>query len=180
MTPELEQLAALLDSYSLTRLEYEQGDWRVVLERQPAPATQLVSVAPIAAVSGTAAQLGDPTAAVDGTTTATTATAPTAAAAAAAAAAAEAASAQSPSSPTITVTAPLVGIAYRSHEPGAAPFVECGQQVAEGDVVCLIEAMKLFNEITAPAAGIVNEILFEDGALAEYGTPLVTILPAGD
>ncbi|MDR1014929.1 MAG: hypothetical protein LBL86_08155 [Coriobacteriales bacterium] len=77
----------------------------------------------------------------------------------------------------LTVSAPLVGIVYRSREPDGVPFVECGQRVAKGDVLCLIEAMKLFNEITAPTAGTVDSILFEDGMLAEYGAALVTLRP---
>jgi pyruvate/2-oxoglutarate dehydrogenase complex dihydrolipoamide acyltransferase (E2) component len=79
---------------------------------------------------------------------------------------------------TVTVAAPLVGVVYRSREPSAAPFVACGQQVAEGEVLCLIEAMKLFNEVLAPCAGTIGAILFEDGMLAEYGAPLFSILPA--
>lgn len=70
------------------------------------------------------------------------------------------------------VTAPLVGLAYRSKEPGATPFVEVGDEVAQGEVLCLIEAMKLFNEVKAPRAGTISKVLFKDGDLIEYGAPL--------
>jgi pyruvate/2-oxoglutarate dehydrogenase complex dihydrolipoamide acyltransferase (E2) component len=73
-----------------------------------------------------------------------------------------------------------VGIAYRARGPKEAPLVEVGQKVQAGDPVCLIEAMKMFNEVTAPTSGIVSAIDFENGALVEYGAPLVTITPATD
>lgn len=73
------------------------------------------------------------------------------------------------------VTAPMVGTLYRSPNPGAAPFVEVGQSVQEGDALCIIEAMKLLNEIEADKAGIIKEILVENGAPVEYGQPLFVI-----
>jgi acetyl-CoA carboxylase biotin carboxyl carrier protein len=142
MTSELEQLAALIDSYGLTRLEYEKGDLRVVMERSVVAGGQGVSAPrpnPVSANTTNLTALG-----------------------------------------VVTVTAPLVGVVYRSHEPGAAPLVERGQRVTEGDVLCIIEAMKLFNEITAPVAGVIDAVLFEDGVLAEYGASLITIRPSAD
>ena len=73
------------------------------------------------------------------------------------------------------ISAPLVGIAYRAKEPGATPFVTVGDTVEEGAVLCLIEAMKMFNEIKAPAAGTVTGIHFEDAKLVEYGAPLISL-----
>ena len=70
------------------------------------------------------------------------------------------------------VKAPMVGTFYRSPSPDAKPFVEVGQAVKEGDVICIIEAMKLMNEIDADAAGIVKAILVENGQPVEYGQPL--------
>jgi acetyl-CoA carboxylase biotin carboxyl carrier protein len=70
------------------------------------------------------------------------------------------------------VKAPMVGTFYRSPSPDAKPFVEVGQTVKEGDTICIIEAMKLMNEIEADAAGVVKAILVENGQPVEYGQPL--------
>ncbi|HMJ49104.1 MAG TPA: acetyl-CoA carboxylase biotin carboxyl carrier protein [Burkholderiales bacterium] len=73
------------------------------------------------------------------------------------------------------VKAPMVGTFYRSAAPGAKPFVEVGQRVNQGDTVCIIEAMKLLNEIEADCSGMVKEILAENGQAVEYGEPLFVI-----
>ncbi|HEU0201113.1 MAG TPA: acetyl-CoA carboxylase biotin carboxyl carrier protein [Burkholderiaceae bacterium] len=73
------------------------------------------------------------------------------------------------------VKSPMVGTFYRSPSPGAKPFVEVGQTVKPGDVLCIIEAMKLLNEIEAEVAGEVKEILAENGQAVEYGQPLFVI-----
>jgi acetyl-CoA carboxylase biotin carboxyl carrier protein len=70
------------------------------------------------------------------------------------------------------VKAPMVGTFYRSPSPDAKPFVEVGQAVKEGDTICIIEAMKLMNEIEADASGTVKAILVENGQPVEYGQPL--------
>jgi acetyl-CoA carboxylase biotin carboxyl carrier protein len=70
------------------------------------------------------------------------------------------------------IKAPMVGTFYRAPSPDAKAFVEVGQTVKEGDTVCIIEAMKLMNEIEADAAGVVKAILVENGQPVEYGQPL--------
>jgi acetyl-CoA carboxylase biotin carboxyl carrier protein len=70
------------------------------------------------------------------------------------------------------VKAPMVGTFYRSPSPDAKPFVEVGQAVKEGETICIIEAMKLMNEIEADASGVVKAILVENGQPVEYGQPL--------
>ena len=70
------------------------------------------------------------------------------------------------------VKAPMVGAFYRSPSPDAKPFVEVGQPVKEGETICIIEAMKLMNEIEADASGTVKAILVENGQPVEYGQPL--------
>ena len=74
-----------------------------------------------------------------------------------------------------TVTSPMVGTAYRSPEPGVAPFVEAGARVALGQTILIIEAMKTMNHIPAPYAGTVIAILVEDGQPVEYAEPLAII-----
>lgn len=73
------------------------------------------------------------------------------------------------------VPSPMVGTFYAAPEPGAEPFVKMGQKVAADTVVCIIESMKLFNEVEAGAAGEVVEILCKDGDPVEYGQPLFVI-----
>ncbi|MFJ1299722.1 acetyl-CoA carboxylase, biotin carboxyl carrier protein [Bordetella genomosp. 5] len=83
-----------------------------------------------------------------------------------------------PAAPVIqghVVKAPMVGTFYRSPNPGAAPFIEVGQSVKEGDPLCIIEAMKLLNEIEADKSGVIKEILVENGEPVEYGQPLFVI-----
>ncbi|MDO5656805.1 MAG: acetyl-CoA carboxylase biotin carboxyl carrier protein [Paracoccus sp. (in: a-proteobacteria)] len=96
---------------------------------------------------------------------------------------------QSPATPTATpgataadpaelpgaITSPMVGTAYLAAEPGAAPFVTIGQQVAEGDTLLIVEAMKTMNHIPSPRAGTVRRILVDDGSPVEFGAPLMVV-----
>lgn len=77
----------------------------------------------------------------------------------------------------ITVTAPIVGSFYRASAPEAAPFVEVGTKVKKGQVLCIIEAMKLMNEIESEVDGVVVRALVENGHSVEYGEPLFMIEP---
>ena len=69
----------------------------------------------------------------------------------------------------------IVGTFYRAPSPGATPFVDVGQRVKAGDTVCIIEAMKLLNEIEAETDGVIQEILVDNGAPVEFGQPLFVI-----
>jgi acetyl-CoA carboxylase biotin carboxyl carrier protein len=73
------------------------------------------------------------------------------------------------------VASPMVGTAYRSPAPGTPPFIDIGSKVAAGDTLLIIEAMKTMNQIPAPRAGTVTQILVEDGQPVEFGEPLVVI-----
>ena len=77
--------------------------------------------------------------------------------------------------PQNAVKSPMVGTFYRSPNPGAAPFVEEGAKVNKGDVLCIIEAMKMMNQIEADRSGTVEAILVDDGEPVEFDQPLVTI-----
>jgi acetyl-CoA carboxylase biotin carboxyl carrier protein len=77
------------------------------------------------------------------------------------------------------IESPSVGLFWRSPAPGAPPFVEAGTQVAAGDTLAIVEVMKLMNHVVAPAPGIVQAVLAENGARVEYGQPLFTIDPEG-
>jgi acetyl-CoA carboxylase biotin carboxyl carrier protein len=146
---KLKTLIDLVDTSGIAELEIEEGEERVRITR---------SVAPVAAVAAPV-QVAVPAAPV---------AAPAAAPAAPAA----------PAQPEITghqVTSPMVGTFYRASSPGADPFVEVGSVVKEGDPLCIIEAMKLMNEIDADHAGTVKAILLENGEAVEFGQPLFII-----
>jgi acetyl-CoA carboxylase biotin carboxyl carrier protein len=141
----VKQLAGILDETSLTEIEYEAGGVRVRVARNHGG-----SFAPMAMAAPAAAQASLP--------------APVAPAAQV-----------DPASNPGTVKSPMVGVAYLLPEPGAAPFVKVGDTVAEGQTLCLIEAMKTFNPVKAPRAGRVTQIILENGAPVEYGEPLMII-----
>lgn len=86
--------------------------------------------------------------------------------------------AAAPAAPVETghvVKSPMVGTFYRASSPNAKPFVEVGQQVKEGDAICIIEAMKIMNEIEADKSGTIVKVLAENGQPVEYGQPLIVI-----
>lgn len=97
----------------------------------------------------------------------------------AAVAAPAAASAAAPAEPEVaaghTVKSPMVGTFYRSSSPGSKAFVEIGSQVKEGETICIIEAMKILNEIEADKSGTITQILAQNGQAVEYGAPLFVI-----
>lgn len=93
----------------------------------------------------------------------------------AAAASAAAVAAEAAATAGHTVKSPMVGTFYRSSSPGAAPFVQVGDTVKEGDTLCIIEAMKILNEIESDKAGTVKQVLCENGQAVEYGQALYII-----
>lgn len=152
---KLKTLIDLVAESGIAEIEVTEGEDKVrIVKYAPAPVT-FAAPAPMAAPVIAAA-------------------APAAGAAApAAAAAAPAAPAELPKGNV--VKSPMVGTFYRSPSPGASAFIEVGQTVKPGDTLCIIEAMKLLNEIEAEVAGEVKEVLVENGQAVEYGQPLFVI-----
>lgn len=142
------QLAELLNQNDLTEIEVEDGARRIVVKREIAVAAAPVAAAPVAA----AAPPPPPPAA---------APAP--------------APAVPPASHPGAVKSPMVGTVYLSGEPGAKPFVAPGDTVKQGDTLLIIEAMKVMNQIQAPRAGTVREILVVDAQPVEFDQPLVIV-----
>ena len=147
---KLKKLIDLVQESGIAELEITEGEEKVKIVKGGE-----ATVTPI--VPATAPLAGTP------------ATAPAPAAAPAAAAAEE------PAQPGHVLKAPMVGTFYRSPSPEAKPFVEVGQNVKAGEAVCIIEAMKLMNEIEADATGMIKAILVESGQPVEYGQPLFII-----
>jgi acetyl-CoA carboxylase biotin carboxyl carrier protein len=152
----IDRLALLLDRSDLTELEVESGATGLVL-RKPSALTP-ISVTSLSAASPAAT----PEAVVAGTTA--TAESPSAGR--------EPALAAKPS-----IKAPLTGIFYASPAPGSAPYVSVGGEVAVGQIIGLIEAMKLFNEIKSDLAGRVVRVVAESGALVKAKQPLIEVEP---
>jgi acetyl-CoA carboxylase biotin carboxyl carrier protein len=149
---KLKTLIDLVSESNISELEITEAEGKVRIVRGVAPAA-----APL--VSPAAAPL--------------TVALPAAAAPPAAASPAPAPAADAPSGHI--VKSPMVGTFYRSSAPGAKPFVEVGQTVKEGETLCIIEAMKILNEIEADKGGVIKRILVENGTAVEYGQPLFEI-----
>lgn len=153
---DLRKLKTLIDLVSesgVAELEITEGDDRVKIVNR-------VGAAPVAAAAP--AVIATPVVA-------------SAAPAAAPAAAAEPAAAPVAAEDTRTINSPMVGTFYRAPSPGAKPFADVGQKVKAGDTVCIIEAMKLLNEIETEYDGVIKEILVENGQPVEFGQPLFVI-----
>lgn len=154
---KLKTLIDLVSDSNVSELEITEAEGKVrIVKGGAANVVQQFVAAPMQAAPAVAVQGAAPVAAEA-----------QAAAAAAAAPAAEVSGHQ--------VKSPMVGTFYRSSSPGAAPFVEVGKQVKEGDTLCIIEAMKILNEIEADKSGTITQILAENGLAVEYGQPLFVI-----
>jgi acetyl-CoA carboxylase biotin carboxyl carrier protein len=146
----IDRLAALLERSDLSELEVESGGTGLILRKpQAIPAAAAAAVAAPPAQADAPAATGEPsTAGRDPATTARP-----------------------------SVKAPLTGIFYASPAPGSAPYVQAGGEVAVGQVIGLIEAMKLFNEIKSDLAGRVVRVVPESGALVKAKQPLIEVEP---
>jgi len=147
---KVKKLIEMLEESSLAEIEIKEGEESIRISRTSGVAPQVVTVghAPAAAVAPTATALPP------------------------------VASAEGPASPVPAghaVTSPMVGSFYRAPSPGAKPFVEVGSTVNVGDTLCIIEAMKMLNEIESDKAGVIKAILKENGQPVEYGEALFII-----
>lgn len=148
---KLKTLIDLVSESNVSELEITEAEGKVRIVKSAGTVVQQVVAAP-AAPAAAAAPVAAPVAGLP---------APAAAA---------------PAAPTgHVVKSPMVGTFYRSSSPGAKPFVEIGSQVKEGETLCIIEAMKILNEIEADKSGTVTRILGENGQAVEYGQPLFII-----
>lgn len=139
---EIKELIQALEASSLTSLEISQGETSVKLEKNYMQPASVMQAAPAAAVQNVQTK-----------------------------------AASAPAAPVVqqkgkAVSCPLVGVFYAAPSPNDAPFVAVGDTVKKGDVLCIVEAMKLMNEITAEEDGVITEICAENGQVVEYGQPL--------
>ncbi|HTE17228.1 MAG TPA: acetyl-CoA carboxylase biotin carboxyl carrier protein [Armatimonadota bacterium] len=162
----LRQIVEMLEASDVTRLVWQKGDERLYIRRGHGPAPTIVhhaapvspSVSPVSAMEYSTPAPARPSAPAP--------------------AAAAAAPAKPAEKPGHVMTSPFVGTFYRTPAPDQPPFVDVGSVVKKGQVLCIVEAMKLMNEIEAEMAGRVAEILVENGQPVEFNQPLFRIEPA--
>jgi len=151
---KIKKLIELLEDSDVTEIEIVENDESVriarggVVSNMSAPVMQQAYAAPAPQPMGAPAAAPEPAAAAD---------------------------AQDLLPPGTIVESPMVGTFYRSPSPGAKPFVDIGQSVSKGDTLCIIEAMKIMNQIVAETSGTVRAIVVEEGQPVEYGEPLIVI-----
>jgi acetyl-CoA carboxylase biotin carboxyl carrier protein len=145
---KLKTLIELVESSGIAELEISEGEERVRITRTAASAQQVYAApAPQQTIAASAPHTAVP--------------------------------ATEPAKPAVAeghvVKSPMVGTFYRSASPGSKPFVDVGQSVNTGDTLCIIEAMKLLNEIDSDQSGVIKAILVENGQPVEFGQPLFVI-----
>ena len=153
---KVKKLIELLDESGIAEIEITEGEESVRISRNP---SSFAAPAPVYAAPIPAAMPAPQAAPAE---------APPAAAASAAPAAAD-------ETEGFEVTAPMVGTFYSSASPGSPPFVQVGDQVNEGDTLCIIEAMKMMNQIEAETSGVIKSIRVQNGDPVEYGQTLLVI-----
>ncbi|MDH3210552.1 MAG: acetyl-CoA carboxylase biotin carboxyl carrier protein [Burkholderiaceae bacterium] len=153
---KLKTLVDLVSESNISELEITEADGKVrIVKADPFAASRPTMAAPSPGLAAAPVAEPPPTPSNAGTATA--------------------ADAGSDEEPLHIVKAPMVGTFYRTSSPGTQPFVEIGSQIQEGEPICIIEAMKIMNEIEADMSGVVSRILCESGQAVEYGQPLFAI-----
>ncbi len=156
---QIQELIKMVNKSNIGEVTIEQKDFKVTVKQKEEHITQVVSSAPAMVAS------------------APMASAPAASAAAPTAAAPKAAPAAEASN-LITIKSPMIGTFYRKSSPDKPNFAEVGTEVAPGKVVCIIEAMKLFNEIESEVKGRIVKVLVDDASPVEFDQPLFMVEPA--
>lgn len=157
---QIQELIKMVNKSNIGELSIEQKDFKVTIKQKEEHVTQLVSAAPVHAAP-----------------VAATAPAPMATAPAPAADTVKSAPAAAPAN-TITIKSPMIGTFYRKASPDKPNLVDVGSEVSAGTVVCIIEAMKLFNEIESEVKGKIVKVLVDDASPVEYDQPLFLVEPA--
>lgn len=157
---DIRSLVELFDQSNLSKLELESGDFELKLAKPEVVMAAAPAIAPTVAIMPPAPPAAPAPVKVE----------------APAAAPVEAPKAPAAEPAGTIIRAPMVGTFYRAPSPDAAPYAEVGGRVNEGGVVCIIEAMKLMNEIEAEVGGVVKQIFVNNGDPVEFGQPLMEIV----
>jgi acetyl-CoA carboxylase biotin carboxyl carrier protein len=160
---QIQELIRLVNKSNIGELIVEEKGFSITIKQKLEPAQQIITAAPVAApvMMPAAASLSNAQAQ-----------------AAQASAQDKAKPQESAPSNTITIKSPMIGTFYRSPSPGKPPFVEVGSEIEIGKPVCIIEAMKLFNEIESEVKGRIVKILVDDASPVEYDQPLFLVEPS--
>ena len=152
---KIKKLIELLDESGIAEIEVTEGEESVRISRYGASPPAVHAAAPVAppAPPGVVPAVDGPPALAPAAT----------------------ATEERPSPSGSAIDAPMVGTMYRAPSPGAPPFVEVGSRISAGDVVCIIEAMKILNQIESEVSGVVREILVENGQPVEFGQTLMVV-----
>lgn len=162
---EVQDLIKFVSKSGVTEVEIEQKDFKITIKSEGKKGRKVEEKQIIVQAAAPAAQ-------------APVAAAPTPVAAAPAPEAPAAAPAPAAEDNLITIKSPMIGTFYRSSSPDKPPFVEVGQSIKPGENICIIEAMKLFNEIEAEVSGKIVKVLVDDATPVEYDQPLFLVEPA--
>jgi len=160
---QIQELIKTINKSNISELTVEEGDFKITIKQETSTGTVQYVAAPQAAPQIMHQQAPSPAAAP---APATPASAPAAEKAAA------------PAANTVTIKSPMIGTFYRSSSPGKPVFVNVGDEIKAGQVLCIIEAMKLFNEIEAEVSGKIVKVLADDSSPVEYDQPLFLVEPA--
>lgn len=156
---QIQELIKMVNKSNIGELTIEQKDFRVTIKQKEEHITQVVSAAPVQAAPLQMA-------------------APQPAATQPAAAAEKSKAAEATASNLVTIKSPMIGTFYRKSSPDKPNLVEVGSDINSGQVVCIIEAMKLFNEIESEVKGRIVKVLVDDASPVEYDQPLFLVEPA--
>jgi len=156
---QIQELIKMINKSNIGELTVEQKDFRITIKQKEDHVTQVVSAQPVAVAAAPVAASAPATSAPS--PAASTPAAPTA-----------------PAGNLITIKSPMIGTFYRRPSPDKPNFLEVGDEVSVGKVVCIIEAMKLFNEIESEVSGKVVKILVDDASPVEYDQPLFLVDPS--
>ena len=163
---EIQNLIKFVAKSGASEVKLEMDDVKITIKTGSEEGTTIVQQMPMAAPAAIMPQVATPVPAVP------------AAPAAPVTPAAEATPASDESSKYITIKSPIIGTFYRKPSPDKPMFAEVGQTIAEGDVLCIIEAMKLFNEIESEVSGKIVKILVDDSSPVEFDQPLFLVDPS--
>jgi acetyl-CoA carboxylase biotin carboxyl carrier protein len=159
---QIQELIKMINKSNIGEVSIEEKGFKLTIKQKEEPVQQLIAAPiqaqPVAALTATPQAVSQPSSA--------------------AAAEKSSKAAEAPAGNTVTIKSPMIGTFYRSASPDKPSFVSVGDEVEPGKVVCIIEAMKLFNEIESEVKGRIIKVLAEDASPVEYDQPLFLVEPA--
>ena len=157
---QIQELIKMINKSNIGEVSIEEKGFKLTIKQKEEPVQQVIAAPiqaqPVAAVASAAAPVAQPAAVLEKPSKA----------------------AEAPAGNTVTIKSPMIGTFYRSPSPDKSAFINVGDDIEPGKVVCIIEAMKLFNEIESEVKGRIVKVLVEDASPVEYDQPLFLVEPA--